>query len=52
MLRAALNKRWQDHTSNNELYVNIPKITITIKEHICYPIGCVSQDIVGEAEKK
>ena len=31
MLRAALNKRWQDHTSNNELYVNIPKITITIK---------------------
>ena len=33
MLRAALNKIWQDHTSNNELYGNIPKITITIKEH-------------------
>ena len=33
MLRAALNKRWQDHTSNNELYGNIPKIAITIKEH-------------------
>ena len=29
----ALNNRWQDHTSNNELYVNIPMITITIKEH-------------------
>ena len=31
MIRAALNTRWQDHTSNNELYGNIPKITITIK---------------------
>ena len=33
MLRAALNKIWQDHTSNNELHGNIPKITNTIKEH-------------------
>ena len=33
MLSAALNKRWQDNTSNNELYGNIPNITITIKEH-------------------
>ena len=33
MLCAALNKRWLDHTSNNELYGNILKITITIKEH-------------------
>ena len=32
MARAALNKIWQDHTSNNELYGNIPKITITIRE--------------------
>ena len=33
MLRAALNKIWQDHMSNNELYGNIQKISITIKEH-------------------
>ena len=32
-LCAALNKIWQYHTSNNELYGNISKITITIREH-------------------
>ena len=39
MLRAALNKIWQDHTSNNELYGNIPRITIAILEHICSKIA-------------
>ena len=33
MLRADLNKIRQYHTSNNELYVNIPKITITIRKY-------------------
>ena len=33
MLRADLNKRWQDSTANNEVYGNIPKITITSREH-------------------
>ena len=33
MLRFAINKIWQDHTSNIELYGNIPKITIIIREH-------------------
>ena len=33
MLRVAINKRWQDHMSNIELYGNIPKITIIIREH-------------------
>ena len=43
MLRAAWNQIWQDHTSNIEIYGNIPTIPITIRfKHICYriyPIG-------------
>ena len=34
MSYAALHKRWQDRMSINELYGNIPKITITIIEHV------------------
>ena len=33
MRHTALNKRWQDHTYNIELYRNITNITITIREH-------------------
>ena len=33
MIRVALNIKWQYHTSNYELYGNIPKITIKIREH-------------------
>ena len=31
MIRNALNKRWQDHTSNIDLYGNILKITIQLE---------------------
>ena len=32
MLRAALNKSWREHLKNKELYGNIPKISIAIRE--------------------
>ena len=32
MLRAALNKSWREHLTNKELYRNIPKISVAIRE--------------------
>ena len=32
MLRAALNKSWEDHLTNKELYGEIPRITSTIRQ--------------------
>ena len=32
MLRAALNKSWREHLTNKELYGNIPKISVAIRE--------------------
>ena len=32
ILRAALNKSWREHLTNKELYGNIPKISVAIRE--------------------
>ena len=46
MLRTTLNKRWQYHTYDIELYRNILNSRLKLDN-----IECVSRDIVGEAEK-
>ena len=46
MLRAALNKSWREHLTNKELYGNIPKISVAIREQRLRFAGhcCRSQD--------
>ena len=45
MLRAALNKSWKEHLTNEELYKRIPMVTETIrKQRMCFAGHCWRAD--------
>ena len=50
LLRAALNVKWQSHTTNQILYDNLPKVTSTIQQMrlFCGRCWCSKDEVVSQ----